>query len=176
MRGSGKTDAEIKRSAVYQGFQIRDGHGIVFVSNQGDICPSGFLPLSCGNVRTSSLVDVYRQAPLFQSLHSPEQFEESVASVSSARFVADPVPGPSCIRAMPWKVIHSVPIKWAVDGRSWHEITAKRWRSGCWIRRSLRRSATLPRTPGLGRRNRIVAWGQDNCVSLGKDSHGCRQI
>jgi AdoMet-dependent heme synthase len=74
MRGSGKTDAEIKRSAVYQGFQIRDGHGIVFVSNQGDICPSGFLPLSCGNVRTSSLVDVYRQAPLFQSLHSPEQF------------------------------------------------------------------------------------------------------
>jgi radical SAM protein len=74
MRGSGKTAAEIKRSAVYKGFQIRDGHGIVFVSNQGDIYPSGFLPLRCGNVRTSSLVEVYRQAPLFQSLHSPEQF------------------------------------------------------------------------------------------------------
>lgn len=74
MKSSGRTPAEIKSSSVYRGFQIRDGHGIVFVSNQGDIYPSGFLPLSCGNVRTSSLVDVYRQAPLFQALHSPEQF------------------------------------------------------------------------------------------------------
>lgn len=74
MHVSGRTAAEIKRSSVYEGFQIRDGHGIVFVSNQGDIYPSGFLPMRCGNVRTSSLVDVYRQAPLFQALHSPEQF------------------------------------------------------------------------------------------------------
>ena len=74
MRTSSKTVAEIKRSSVYQGFQIRDGHGIVFVSSQGDIYPSGFLPLRCGNVRTDSLVDVYRQSPLFQALHSPEQF------------------------------------------------------------------------------------------------------
>ena len=74
MHVSGRPAAEIKRSSVYKGFQIRDGHGIVFVSNQGDIYPSGFLPRRCGNVRTSSLVDVYRQAPLFQALHSPEQF------------------------------------------------------------------------------------------------------
>jgi radical SAM protein len=74
MHASGSTASEIKGSSVYKGFQIRDGHGIVFVSNQGDIYPSGFLPLACGNVRTSSLVDVYRQAPLFQALHSPEQF------------------------------------------------------------------------------------------------------
>ena len=72
--GSGKTAAEIKGSSVYRGFQIRDGHGIVFVSSQGDIYPSGFLPLSAGNVRTDSLVDVYRQAPLFQALHSPQYF------------------------------------------------------------------------------------------------------
>jgi AdoMet-dependent heme synthase len=74
MHASGMTSAEIRRSSVYKGFDIRDGHGIVFVSNQGDIYPSGFLPLRCGNVRTSSLADVYRQAPLFQALHSPEQF------------------------------------------------------------------------------------------------------
>jgi len=74
MHACGRTAAEIKASSVYRGFQIRDGHGIVFVSNQGDIYPSGFLPLRCGNVRTSSLVDVYRKAPLFQALHSPEQF------------------------------------------------------------------------------------------------------
>jgi radical SAM protein len=75
MHSSGRTAAEIKSSSVYKGFQIRDGHGIVFVSNQGDIYPSGFLPLSCGNVRTDSLVNVYRQAPLFQALHSPELFQ-----------------------------------------------------------------------------------------------------
>jgi radical SAM protein with 4Fe4S-binding SPASM domain len=74
MHVSGRTAAEIKASPVYQGLQIRDGHGIVFVSHQGDIYPSGFLPLRCGNVRTTSLVDVYRQAPLFQALHSAEHF------------------------------------------------------------------------------------------------------
>ena len=74
MQRSGKSAAEIKGSAVYRGFQIRDGHGIVFVSNQGDIYPSGFLPLSGGNVRTHSLAEVYRQAPLFQGLHTPQNF------------------------------------------------------------------------------------------------------
>jgi radical SAM protein len=74
MHGSGKTAAEIRGSSVYRGFQIRDGHGIVFVSNQGDIYPSGFLPLSGGNVRTDSLVNVYREAPLFRALHSPQHF------------------------------------------------------------------------------------------------------
>jgi radical SAM protein with 4Fe4S-binding SPASM domain len=74
MLTSGRTAGEIKASSVYQGLQVRDGHGIVFVSHQGDIYPSGFLPLSCGNVRTSSLVDTYRQAPLFRALHSPAHF------------------------------------------------------------------------------------------------------
>jgi AdoMet-dependent heme synthase len=74
MRATGASASEVKSSSVYKGFQIRDGHGIVFVSNKGDIYPSGFLPLPCGNVRTTSLVDVYRCAPLFQALHSPEQF------------------------------------------------------------------------------------------------------
>ncbi len=75
MHASGRTAAEIKRSSVYQGLQVRDGHGIVFVSHQGEIYPSGFLPLRCGNVRTGSLMDTYRQAPLFQALHSPAQFQ-----------------------------------------------------------------------------------------------------
>ena len=74
MHASGKSAPEIKGSSVYRGFQIRDGHGIVFVSHQGDIYPSGFLPLSAGNVRSNSLVNVYRHAPLFEALHSPQYF------------------------------------------------------------------------------------------------------
>jgi radical SAM protein with 4Fe4S-binding SPASM domain len=74
MRTSGMHAPEMKSSSVYHGFQIRDGHGIVFVSNLGEIYPSGFLPLRCGNVRVDSLVDVYRNSEIFRGLHSPDQF------------------------------------------------------------------------------------------------------
>ena len=75
MRADGMTGEQIKSSGAYRGFGIRDGHGIVFVSDTGEICPAGFLPLVAGNVRTDKLVDVYRRAPVFQSLHDPGQFE-----------------------------------------------------------------------------------------------------
>jgi radical SAM protein with 4Fe4S-binding SPASM domain len=75
MRGAGMVAAEIERTPVYRGFGIRDGHGIVFISNQGDICPAGFLPLAIGNVRTDQLQDVYRNAPMFQALHDPNLFK-----------------------------------------------------------------------------------------------------
>jgi AdoMet-dependent heme synthase len=74
MRKSGMASPEMKNTSVFKGFQIRDGHGIVFVSNLGEIYPSGFLPLRCGNVRVNSLVDVYRNSETFRALHSPEQF------------------------------------------------------------------------------------------------------
>jgi AdoMet-dependent heme synthase len=74
MRAAAMPAAQIKSSSVYRGFQIRDGHGIVFVSHLGDIYPSGFLPLRCGSVRTGSLVDVYRNSEIFRGLHTPNQF------------------------------------------------------------------------------------------------------
>jgi radical SAM protein len=74
MRMFGMPTPEMKSSSVYKGFQIRDGHGIVFVSNLGEIYPSGFLPLRCGNVRSQSLVEIYRNSEVFRGLHSPDQF------------------------------------------------------------------------------------------------------
>lgn len=47
---------------------VNDGKGFVFVSHTGEIYPSGFLPISGGNVRTHSLVDVYRDSPLFRAI------------------------------------------------------------------------------------------------------------
>jgi radical SAM protein len=47
---------------------VNDGDGFVFVSHRGEIYPSGFLPLSAGNVRTDDLVEVYRTHDLFRSL------------------------------------------------------------------------------------------------------------
>ncbi len=75
MRDAGMTGDQIKRSPAYRGFGIRDGHGIMFVSNTGDICPAGFLPLAAGNVRRDRVADIYRNAPLFQALHDPSRLE-----------------------------------------------------------------------------------------------------
>jgi AdoMet-dependent heme synthase len=54
---------------------VSDGRGFVFVSHRGEVFPSGFLALSGGNVRTTSLVDVYRNSQLFQVLRDPHQRE-----------------------------------------------------------------------------------------------------
>jgi len=47
---------------------VNDGNGFAFVSHVGDVCPSGFLPLSAGNVREQSFVEIYRHSQLFQEL------------------------------------------------------------------------------------------------------------
>jgi radical SAM protein with 4Fe4S-binding SPASM domain len=75
MRGEGMSPDEIRRTSVYHGFNIRDGHGIMFVSNTGDIYPAGFLPLTVGNVRQDDMVETYRRGPIFRSLHDPNQFK-----------------------------------------------------------------------------------------------------
>ena len=75
MRSKGMTGEEMKRSGAYRSFEIRDGHGIMFVSNTGDVCPAGFLPLVVGNVKKDRVADLYRNAPLFRSLHDPTQLE-----------------------------------------------------------------------------------------------------
>ena len=75
LRGDGLTGDQIKRNPAARGFGIRDGHGIMFVSNTGDVCPAGFLPLAAGNVRRDRVTEIYRNGPLFRSLHDPMQFE-----------------------------------------------------------------------------------------------------
>jgi radical SAM protein len=47
---------------------INDGKGFVFVSHTGAVCPSGFLPVSGGNVCSRSLTDIYRNSEVFRKL------------------------------------------------------------------------------------------------------------
>ncbi len=54
---------------------VNDGNGFVFISHLGQVFPSGFLPVSGGNVRTQSLVDIYRNSELFQELRDPERLK-----------------------------------------------------------------------------------------------------
>jgi radical SAM protein len=76
MKAAGWDGERIRRSSIGRGFGIRDGNGIMFISRTGDVTPSGFLPLAAGNVRTSSLVDLYRTSPLFKSLRRPDGFKD----------------------------------------------------------------------------------------------------
>lgn len=63
------------RGVMFRSAGVSDGRGFVFISHSGEIYPSGFLPVSAGNVRRDSLVDVYRNSELFRSLRDPGQRE-----------------------------------------------------------------------------------------------------
>lgn len=54
---------------------INEAKGFVFISHTGDVYPSPFLPLSAGNVRDSSLADIYRNSELFRKLRDTENLE-----------------------------------------------------------------------------------------------------
>jgi radical SAM protein len=51
---------------------VNDGNGFVFIDHTGHICPSGFLPVPRGNVRTASLVEVYRNDEVFTRLRDTD--------------------------------------------------------------------------------------------------------
>jgi AdoMet-dependent heme synthase len=52
---------------------VNSGNGFLFISHRGEIFPSGFLPISAGNVRDVSLADAYRSSELFQELRDPDR-------------------------------------------------------------------------------------------------------
>jgi len=52
---------------------VNDGKGFVFISHTGDVQPSGFLPIPCGNVREKPLLQTYRESPVFRRLRDPDQ-------------------------------------------------------------------------------------------------------
>lgn len=54
---------------------VNDGNGFLFVSHLGEIMPSGFLPISAGNVRSQDVVEVYRNHPLFRDLRDPDKLK-----------------------------------------------------------------------------------------------------
>jgi radical SAM protein with 4Fe4S-binding SPASM domain len=71
----GATENEAAKSVAFRTAGVSDGKGFVFVSHQGEIFPSGFLPVSGGNVLNESLTDVYRNSRLFKTLRDTTQRE-----------------------------------------------------------------------------------------------------
>jgi len=66
--GLAAADQRVRRPPL----DVNAGRGFVFISHTGDVQPSGFLPLTAGNVRQRPLVDIYRTAPLFTRLRDPQ--------------------------------------------------------------------------------------------------------
>ena len=54
---------------------VRDGKGIMFVSQRGEIYPAGFLPLECGRFPEVSPVETYQTHPTFVALRDAEQLK-----------------------------------------------------------------------------------------------------
>jgi radical SAM protein len=53
---------------------INAGRGFVFISHTGSVHPSGFLPVSAGNVHQEKLGEIYRESKLFKDLREPVMF------------------------------------------------------------------------------------------------------
>lgn len=65
----------IARSPLGRGFGVRDGNGIVFVAHDGTVHPSGFLPLACGNARSTPLAEIYRGHEAFVRLRDVRELK-----------------------------------------------------------------------------------------------------
>jgi AdoMet-dependent heme synthase len=53
---------------------VNEGRGFMFVSHLGEVFPSGFLPVPCGNVRERDPLDIYRTHPVFRGLRDEDAF------------------------------------------------------------------------------------------------------
>lgn len=60
--------ARLRRQLMLAGPPVNAGHGICFVDHVGNVYPSGFLPLACGNVRQRPVSEIYRHHPVFRQL------------------------------------------------------------------------------------------------------------
>jgi AdoMet-dependent heme synthase len=54
---------------------VNDGKGVVFVSHRGNVQPSGFLNLVGGNLRSDSLVNIYRKSSVFVGIRDYSQIK-----------------------------------------------------------------------------------------------------
>jgi len=53
---------------------IRDGNGIMFIGHDGEVYPSGFLPVPAGNVKTENPLSIYRDSAMFRALRDVDTF------------------------------------------------------------------------------------------------------
>jgi AdoMet-dependent heme synthase len=97
VRTSLPTQAVARRRQLRAPRSVNDGNGFVFIDHLGNVCPSGFLPVARGNVRTADLADIYRRDAVFTRLRNANdlmgkcgrcQFREICGGSRSRAFAA----------------------------------------------------------------------------------------
>jgi radical SAM protein len=58
-----------------QAMWVNEGRGFLFVSHRGEVYPSGFLPVACGNVRDEDPIDIYKSHPTFRLLRDSDSLK-----------------------------------------------------------------------------------------------------
>jgi|GEM_PF-6820759 len=109
-----------------RGIHLSDGFGFVFVSSTGEVYPSGFLPLSAGNVRERPLLEIYRESPLFQELRNKALLKGNAACASTGRSAGEAGPGPGPRPGITWPPIPGAPTP--QDKCPWPEREAPAYR------------------------------------------------
>jgi len=106
-----------------------DGRGIIFVAYNGEVNPSGFLPISLGKLPRDNLGRIYRSHPLLLALRNPSKLKgrcgrceyRMLCGGSRARAFAefhDPLEeDPACIYSP--QVVHETTI---MEKRNWVDI------------------------------------------------------
>ena len=59
-----------ERRAAAHTVSTRDGKGIVFIAHDGDVYPSGFMPLRLGNVKEQGLARIYQDSPVLRAIRA----------------------------------------------------------------------------------------------------------
>ena len=64
-------DGDPGLAPTFKSSHTADGRGILFVGHQGEVYPSGFLPVDCGRVPRDNLPKIYRSHSFFRALRDP---------------------------------------------------------------------------------------------------------
>lgn len=62
----------------------REARGFAFIDHRGEVYPSGYLPVTAGNVRERPLSQIYRESVLFTSLRDPAQLDDACGACAYA--------------------------------------------------------------------------------------------
>jgi radical SAM protein len=74
--GAPEMQATVSQDAIGRAPRgLNDGKGFVFISHKGDVFPSGFMPVSGGNIREEKLATIYRESELFRGLRDTSKLE-----------------------------------------------------------------------------------------------------
>jgi len=98
---------------------LNDGKGFLFISHTGEVYPSGFLPISGGNVRQMPISNIYQTSPVFKQLRNPDKLEgkcgacefRHICGGSRARAFAvngDPMAEEPCCSYVPKRCVPSL--------------------------------------------------------------------